>query len=333
MKRMTVYARLMAALCLLILGTSVATARADESPGFVFFGDSLTDPGNHYIAFGQVSRPPYQPVAIYPYAIGGHHFSNGRTWAEDLTDELDTEMSGLAALREPGVFTNYAVGRARARPGAPVFPDFDLGTQVRAFLTDFKGQAPGGRTYVIWIGSNDLFDALEALQIDPSGATSIGIIQQAISATAESMQMLWAAGARNFLVLNLADPALTPYVRSLGPAAQGASTQLSAAYDGALAQMLASLGALPQIEIQQFDVNAFLHAVVASPARYGLQDVADACLSFGVVTNAVCADPDQYLFWDGIHPTRAGHLLISFALLKTSVLGSSAEAHASALTR
>src|SRR6516162_7105088 len=303
MKRMTVYARLMAALCLLILGTSVATARADESPGFVFFGDSLTDPGNHYIAFGQVTRPPYQPVAIYPYAIGGHHFSNGPTWAEDLTDELDTPISGKPALREPGVFTNYAVGRARARAGAPVFPDFDLGTQVGAFLSDFHGQAPASRTYVIWIGANDLFDALEALQMDPTGTASMGIIKQAIGATAESLQILWTAGAREFLVLNLADPALTPYVRSLGP----------------LAQVLASLGALPQIQIRQFDLNAFLHTVVSSPGRYGLRDVEDSCLTFGVVTNAVCADPDCYLFWDGIHPTRAGHFLISVALLKASV--------------
>jgi len=332
MKPMTTPTRLLVALCLLIFGASAATARGDDSPGWVFFGDSLTDPGNHYIAFGQVTRPPYQPVAIYPYAIGGHHFSNGPAWAEDLTDELDTPVSGKPALREPGVFTNYAVGRARARPGAPVFPDFDLGTQVTAFLTDFKGQAPGDHTYVIWIGSNDLFDALEALQIDPSGATSIGIIEQAIGATAQSMQMLWAAGARNFLVLNLADPALTPYVRALGPGAQGAATQLSSAYDGALAQMLASLGALPQIEIKQFDVNAFLHAVVASPARYGLRDVEDACLSFGVLTGAVCADPDHYLFWDGIHPTRAGHLLISFALLKASV-GTNLEQRGIELTR
>jgi outer membrane lipase/esterase len=319
MKRIRIYAQFTVALCVLLLGASLATARADESRGFVLFGDSLTDPGNHYIAFGQVTGPPYQPVPIYPYATGGHHFSNGPTWAEDLTDELDTPVSGKPALREPGVFTNYAVGRARARPGAPVFPDFDLGTQVGAFLSDFGGQAPANRTYVIWIGANDLFDALEALQLDPSGATSMGIIQQALAATAENIQMLWGAGAREFLVLNLADPALTPYVRYLGPVAQGASTQLTAAYNGALAQVLASLGALPQIQIRQFDINAFLHTVVSSPARYGLRDVQDSCLTFGVVTNAVCADPDRYLFWDGIHPTRAGHLLISFALLKASV--------------
>jgi len=326
MKRLSITARIAFALCLLILGASMATARADESRGLVFFGDSLTDPGNHYIAFAQVTRPPYPPVPIYPYALGGHHFSNGPTWAEDLTDELDTPMSGKPALREPGVFTNYAVGRARARPGAPVFPDFDLGTQVGAFLTDFRGQAPANRTYVIWIGANDLFDALEALQMDPTGTASMGIIQQALGATAENVQMLWAAGAREFLVLNLADPALTPYVRSLGPLAQGASTQLTAAYNGALAQVLASLGALPQIHIRQFDLNAFLHTVVSSPGRYGLRDVEDSCLTFGVVTNAVCADPDRYLFWDGIHPTRAGHFIISFALLKASGLTSLQEA-------
>ena len=327
MKRLSIAARLVFALCLVTLTASMAPARAEDSRGIVFFGDSLTDPGNHYIAFGQVSRPPYQPVAIAPYAIGGHHFSNGPTWAEDLTDELDTPVSGKPALREPGVFTNYAVGRARARPGAPVFADFDLGTQVGAFLTDFGGRAPSNRTYVIWIGANDLFDALEALQVDSTGTASLQIIQQAIGATAESMQLLWAAGAREFLVLNLADPALTPYVRSLGPLAQGASTQLTAAYNGALAQVLTSLGALPQIQIRQFDVDAFLHTVASSPGRYGLRDVQHPCLTFGVATNAVCADPDRYLFWDGIHPTRAGHFLISSALLRANVVAT-AEADA-----
>jgi phospholipase/lecithinase/hemolysin len=332
MKPMKMYARFTAVLCLLLLSGLPAAAWADGSGGFVFFGDSLTDPGNHYVAFGEVTMPPYQPVPIYPYAIGGHHFSNGPTWAEDMTEELDTPVSGKPALRLPGVFTNYAVGRARARPGAPVFPDFDLGTQVMAYLADFGGQAPANRTYVIWIGANDLDDALEALQTDATEATSIAIIQQAIGATAESIQMLWAAGAREFLVVNLADPALTPYVRSLGPVAQGAASQLTAAYNGALAQTLGALGALPQVQIRQFDINAFLHTVVSSPARYGLRDVQDSCLTFGVTTKAVCADPDRYLFWDGIHPTRAAHLLISFALLKASVAGET-EAGGIATTR
>jgi cholinesterase len=72
--------------------------------------------------------------------------------------------------------------------------------------------------------------------------------------------------------------------------------------------------------------------VVSSPGRYGLRDVEDSCLSFGVVTNAVCADPDRHLFWDGEHPTRAGHFLISFALLEAAVVPWLKEAEAG-LTR
>src|SRR6516162_7767498 len=71
MKRLSIAARLAFALCLVTLTASMAPARAADSRGIVFFGDSLSDPGNHYIAFGQVTRPPYQPVAIYPYAMGG----------------------------------------------------------------------------------------------------------------------------------------------------------------------------------------------------------------------------------------------------------------------
>jgi outer membrane lipase/esterase len=31
----------------------------------------------------------------------------------------------------------------------------------------------------------------------------------------------------------------------------------------------------------------------------------------------VCATPQQYLFWDGIHPTATGHAVISEAALRT----------------
>ncbi len=298
---------------LLFLPLAPAAALADDSTKLVFFGDSLSDPGNYFAAFGTVSRPPFVPIPDAPYAIGGHHFSNGATWAEQLAKDLHRPTSGKPALRAPGVFTNYAVGRARARAGAPVFAFYDLSTQVSLFLSDFGGHASPENLYVIWIGANDLDDALNALVSDPTGATSAGIIQAAIAAVAGNIQTLWTAGARVFFIPNLPDLAITPAVRALGPVAQFAATQLTAAYNGALDQTLLALQGLPQIQLVRLDVTALLADVLAAPEAVGLTNVVDSCLAFGVVTGAICETPDSFLFWDGIHPTKAGHDIIADA--------------------
>jgi phospholipase/lecithinase/hemolysin len=290
-----------------------APAYAGESHRFVVFGDSLSDPGNFFIEYGLVSKPPYEPVPSAPYDIHGHHFSNGPTWIEQLADELDTRESGRPALERPGVYTNYAMGRARARPNAPAFPAFDLSTQVGLFLNDFGGQAPAHATYVIWIGANDLDDAISALQTDPSGATSIGIIQTALGTIAANIQALWAAGARSFLIPNEPDLGLTPALQAAGPAAVGAATQLSEAFDAGLTQVLGQLQALPQIEFKTLDVFTLLRAIVSDPHAYRLKDVQDACLTFFVLVDAICERPNRFLFWDGIHPTVAGHEILEDA--------------------
>lgn len=303
----------LAALLVLVVVQSVAPrAAAHESQRIVFFGDSLSDPGNHFIAFRQISTRPFEPVPSAPYAIGGFHFSNGPTWAEQLAWRLHSPASGLPALLIPRVFTNYAVGRARARAGAPEFPDFDLSTQVGRFLGDFAGSAPSDATYSIWIGSNDVSDALNALAVDPSGATSVGILTAAVTSVAGNIQALWLAGARDFLVPSIPNLAVTPALRALGPQAQGAATFLTLTHNAALAQALAGLAAaLPGIQITSIDVNALLAAVIADPAAEGLTNVEDSCLAFGVIQNAICKTPNRYLFWDGIHPTRAGHGILA----------------------
>ncbi len=125
-----------------------------SDPELVVFGDSLADGGNYFVQTGEHTMRPFEFVPSAPYAIGGFHFSNGRTWVEQLARKLHDRKSGKPSLRVPGRFTNYAYGRARSRPGAATFPDFDLGTQVGLFLTDFGGIAPSGSTYVIGTGSN-----------------------------------------------------------------------------------------------------------------------------------------------------------------------------------
>lgn len=299
-----------------LLSFSLAPATfAHDSSKLVFFGDSLSDPGNYFIRFGTTSHPPFVPIPDDPYAIGGHHFSNGATWAEQLARGLHHPASGKPALRAPGVFTNYAVGRARARAAAPVFSAYDLSTQVGLFLSDFGGHASSDDLYVVWIGANDLDDALNALAIDPSGATSTGIIGAAITAVAGNIQALHAAGATAFLIPNVPNLAITPAVRALGPIAQFLATQLTDAYNGALDRTLSALEGR-QIHFVRLDVNALLDDVLAAPQAFGLTNVSDSCLTFFVVRDAICETPNGYLFWDGVHPTTAAHHIIAKAALQ-----------------
>jgi phospholipase/lecithinase/hemolysin len=298
--------------CLVLVSSAGAAETFDR---MVIFGDSLSDPGNHFVAFGITSQPPYAPLPDFPYGIGGHHFSNGPTWAERLAHALGMPTSGKPALRAPGVFTNYAVGRARARADAPEFSQFDLGTQVQRFLSDFGGQAPSSALYVVWIGANDFDDALVAGQKGDAAAAA-AIVNAALTAIAGNVTGLWMAGARTFMIPNLPDPALTPLVSALGADAQAAATDAAEMYNLFLGVVVRQLRGLPGVQIIRFDVKAAFAEIVASHGDDELSNVADPCLSFGVTAHAVCKHPSRYLFWDAAHPTTTAHRLIADAALR-----------------
>jgi outer membrane lipase/esterase len=287
--------------------TAAGPAVAHEPERLVVFGDSLSDPGNAFVLTMQVELPPFELIPDAPYARGGFHFSNGRTWVEQLAGELDARRSVGPALLKPLVFSNYAVGGTRARPGAP----FDLASQVNLFLNDFSDQAPADALYVVYMGGNDLRDALEALAFDPTGVTSAGILQAALLAIRDNLLALHAAGARAFLVPNAPNLALTPAVRLQGPLVQGAAQALALAFNNQLALLLEGLETGLGLRIARLDVFAVLHEVVASPAAFGLTEVEEPCIAIGTRIKPFCAEPDRYLFWDGIHPTRAGHRILA----------------------
>ena len=308
---------------LLLSFATASCAFAQEFKRVIFFGDSLSDPGNFSVACRTslinscvpFLVPPFSdPVPSAPYAIGGMHFSNGPTWAEQFAQALHDQTGGSPALLAPQVFNNYAVGRARARAGAPVFPLFDLSTQVGRFLADGK-RGSGDDLFVIWIGANDMGDAL----LDPQNAGTI--LTQALTATLTNVRVLYANGARNFLIVNLPNLALTPFVRSLGPVAQAGATQIDTTYNSLLNGYVSTVlpTVLPGTKFIYLDANAVLEGIVADPAANGLQDVTDSCLTFGVTAGAFCSDPKTYLFWDGFHPTTTGHSVLAKAAVTAIV--------------
>lgn len=307
-----------------------ASVQAGEISRLVVFGDSLSDPGNYFQLFGEHRVQPFEAenVPSAPYAIGGQHFSNGPTWVEQLANSLGIAGSGSPASVAPGVFTNYAIGRSRARGELleTVFHAENLTSQVDRYLNDRV--APEDTLYVLWIGSNDVADSLGAYLGDQADMGN-ALITAGVHNTAAQMGRLYEAGARRFLVLNIPDLALTPRLIRLvtGACAQSMAPELcsqqllaqvsmiSAGYNGGLQFALLGFAQLPEVDIQFLDVSAFLTEVVEHAADYGFDITRRACITPGTRPGALCQHADSYLFWDGQHPTRHGHKVVAdFAL-------------------
>ncbi len=283
-------------------------ARADELNQIVFFGDSLSDPGNVYIEEGMTSQPPYGVIPIYPYNIGGFQFTNGRTWAQRFAREMGLRKSGKPALKRPGRYTNYAFGDARARD----FGDRPSAMeQLGLFLTDCPGPVDNNTLFVIQFGANDIRDALD------SPVDSVEIISAAIGTKASMIIKLYDLGARKFLVTDVPDLSLTPAIRlqaAISPFPELVITgtrQLVTEYNNALEYSLQTLeGTFADIQIKRLSFSNILNELVNNSDDYNLQNTEEACIKFGVIESPICSRRNRFLFWDGIHPTRKVHHIV-----------------------
>jgi outer membrane lipase/esterase len=297
-------------------------ASADDRPHRLFerivvFGDSLSDPGNFFALTGENLTPPdfgMTPadflVPSAPYAMGGNHFSNGPTWIEQLALPIGLAWSVRPAMAgSTGGSSNYAVGGARAAPDAT---GIDLSSQVNAFLHDTGGRAPAGALYVVEIGGNDIRSVLT-----PNGNPQV--LVDALQSIAQNIYTLWNAGARTFLVWNVPDAGRAPAIVAAGihvdPNIPAFATALSEGFNVELGKALSGLAGLPGIRIVQFDAFGALHNIQGNPGRFGFSNASTPCLQPDVPPFH-CPRPDRYFFWDGIHPTRAGHGVIAIFAAK-----------------
>lgn len=297
--------------CLALIVATPGLALAESRyAGIVVFGTSLSDSGNAFALTGEESTAPdfgLDPLLVpsAPYAIGGHHFSNGATWIEQFAKSVGLARSARPAFAAPrSAATNYAVGGARAYDDGI---NVNLTQQVTAFLT--RGSAVrSDALYVLEMGGNDIRDAFVVYAGGGDGGPTL---QAALGSIALNIQRLYAAGARDFLVWVAPNVALTPAIGSLGPAAGGLATTLTQAFNGNLAGVLAQLSAgLPGSSFARLDAFALQNAIVAHPSGFDLSNVTAACLTPNVAPFQ-CHDADEFLFWDGIHPTRAGHAILA----------------------
>jgi outer membrane lipase/esterase len=263
---------------------------------YVAFGDSLSDNGNLFAATG--SPPP-------PYFSG--RFSNGPTWVELLAGAPMAGFFPLAPV-DNTTSTNFAFGGARTDALVALPPG--TGTQIGAYLAR-GGTFGAGTTATLWAGANDILQQLPIAAGDPATAQAVMQATATTAATNVGAQagQLAAAGAQTIIVLNLPNFGTLPQFAG-GPAA-GLAGFSSFIFNNALATSLGAAAAgAPGANLVSVDVAGVFTALQASPGSFGFTNATSSCIA----TLACVTDPtaqNGYAFWDGVHPTAAGHRLVA----------------------
>ena len=268
------------------------------------FGDSLSDVGNVSLATGGA-----EPASPY---VGGQ-FSNGPVWAQDLASFM-----GLPALTPSLAGGNdYAFGFATT--GFPntnnsVVPN--LQQQVGTFVLT-NGGAPSNALYTFSIGANDLFNILSG---STGGLTPTAAVEGAAAAVATAAQGLELAGAKDLMLFDVPNLGLVPAIQDAGvPGLPALASELAYEFNADVLSDIASDA--PGLTLYDIDAYGLLTDAVNNPGEFHFTNVTDPCWTgayTGYATGgSLCStDPavqDSYLFWDSVHPTEAGHLLIADA--------------------
>jgi thermolabile hemolysin len=267
-------------------------AAAGPFSNLALFGDSLSDIGN-------IAQAPLINTPGTYYWNG--RFSNGPVYAESFTTGL-----GLPMLTRSTVTGGNDFAYGGAKTTGTSFPDNlfvkDIDDQVSQYLS--SRTANGTTLYVVFAGANDLLQ----------GQTNMSV---PINSLQTSMNRLVTAGARTFLVFNLPPLGNTP--RFNGSASTMTQyNNLTQQYNTALATMVNGLHASnPPVTVYQFDVSALVKSAITNPQAFGLTNVTNSAAP-GLTPGASSYDtskevpnPNEYVFWDDIHPTTFVHAILA----------------------
>ncbi|MBV6622959.1 MAG: SGNH/GDSL hydrolase family protein [Rivularia sp. (in: Bacteria)] len=270
---------------------SSRTALNTQFTDFITFGDSLADVGNLYITTRSTNPTPPSP----PYADG--RFSNGELVPEIIAKELGLSASTPSLAGGD----NYAFGTAETGSG---FSDEGLpnvGEQIKAYLNI---DAPAkGDIFFITAGSNNFFPDIDEEIIPDNIATPASVLE----GLTENITTLADAGAKNFIIPNIALLGSLPYARNQGisDALNNASTEFNSLLDSKLDDLENELA----INIIELDVNSEIAQIQANPSAFGLTNVTETALN--TETLNVVPNPNEYFWWDEFHATTAVSSLVA----------------------
>ena len=322
------------AMVLMLFCLLFTAAHADAVPfdKLVVFGDSLSD-------VGFTSQTSGGAAPCHHFYFEGR-FSNGPIWIDHLATALHFDTSA------EDQFVDFAFGGAWAGDNISYDPKavYKLSYEIEDYVNEKSahGEKEGKHLFIIWSGSNDYLSGDPSIPLNEATKDAIDTIKR-------NMGTLIEDGARNFLILNLTDLGNTPKSRANGQAYVERVSALSKLHNENLALMLQSLReSHPEIKLVEIDVMPYFNDLMTNPQKYHLTNVNDFCYDgeyicfekpgnseqasakkqydkYPMTTIApthgeqrsdwqkwnACSNPDDYVYWDKLHPTAAVHRLLA----------------------
>jgi phospholipase/lecithinase/hemolysin len=281
------------------------------------FGDSLSDTGNVANATNFILPPSPPPPQTSPYFQG--RFSNGPLWVDYLSQELGLNptlaTSPNANTATQGVnfaFSGSTTGLNNAFPEIATLPG--VLAQVNLFTQSLQAnnqKADPNALYFVWGGG---IDYLFGNATNPT---------EVVGNLANAITSLTTAGAKNIGVFNLADLGTLPFITNNPnnpPQLAAGLTALTQGHNAGLSNVTNALRSSTGANIFTVDVNQLLTNISMNPQRFGFINVANACFlaDFDQVRAGnftLCSNPNNFLYYDGVHPTTRGHNLIALTAL------------------
>lgn len=334
MMKVTTLKRVFAGLfCLSAL--SCQAVFAAEIDKIIVFGDSLSDNGNVY-AISAAAHKVVPLVPVIPNTSVYYHgrFSNGPVWADDLAKNMNVDLK------------DYAYGGAWIEPitVSKLSMPISVPMQVNFFLVEAAMDFNTSKhLYVIWAGGNDYING----RSDPEYATtnSVNILKDQI----DWLRYYGAKNflIMNLPDISLTPEVTRRGAVAVADAKQITLMHNRKLEDMIKREQADN----PQDKIILGDFTDYMDDVVANPGKYNLKNVKDACYGGGftynlsdsmdsrevaaakeanidIVNNSSlheaylvsrlassgkkpCSNPEDYLFWDHLHPTRTAHQIVA----------------------
>ncbi|XXG84503.1 hypothetical protein AAC387_Pa10g2006 [Persea americana] len=324
----------------------------DGIPGSFIFGDSLVDAGNNnYIAsFSKANFPP-NGIDLIPYCQPTGRYTNGRTIADILGQELGLESFTPPYLAPTTVGSAVLNGVNYGSGGGGILNEtgkifggrINLDAQIDNFantrhdIISSIGETATSELlskaiFSVTMGSNDFINnyltpvvsVLERKFVSPEM-----FVEAMISRYRVQITRLYNLGARKIIVVNVGPIGCIPYLRDLNPSAGdncvAFPNQLAQAFNERLKSLVLELSSSFEGTLLVYaDVYRIVWDIIQNFDSYGFECSTSACCKtagrFGGLVpcgpaSVVCPDRSKYVFWDPYHPSDATNSLIATRLI------------------